>query len=197
MKIADVEDGWHDLKSFQEDWMGNVLHEHWICWMKSVPIYKTVKAVFKIISETCQTEAQFCQKFIYSKERKLAGPTPVLPVRVRGPALILKTGKVPQSAHNIKDPIAHPQASKHHVLTLQSQLDSRLRSLLAFWASPILLTPHWFCVHDSSLWPCHWRRNSRMCYIRPNCDWLTAIWQQIAVLPTCIHLGPFSVSYSE
>ena len=30
-------------------------------------------------------------KFIYGKEGKLAGPTQVLPVRVRGPALILKT----------------------------------------------------------------------------------------------------------
>ena len=31
-------------------------------------------------------------KFIYDKEGKLAGPTQILPVRVRGPALILKTG---------------------------------------------------------------------------------------------------------
>ena len=30
-------------------------------------------------------------KFIYDKEGKLAGPTQILPVRVRGPALILKT----------------------------------------------------------------------------------------------------------
>ena len=30
-------------------------------------------------------------KFIYGKEGKLAGPTQVLPVRVRGPALLLKT----------------------------------------------------------------------------------------------------------
>ena len=30
-------------------------------------------------------------KFIYGKQGKLAGLTPVLPVRVRGPALILKT----------------------------------------------------------------------------------------------------------
>ena len=30
-------------------------------------------------------------KFIYGKEGKLAGPTQVLAVRVRGPALILKT----------------------------------------------------------------------------------------------------------
>ena len=29
--------------------------------------------------------------FIYGKKRKLSGPTPVLLVRVRGPALILKT----------------------------------------------------------------------------------------------------------
>ena len=31
-------------------------------------------------------------KFIYDKEGKLAGPTQILPVGVRGPALILKTG---------------------------------------------------------------------------------------------------------
>ena len=31
------------------------------------------------------------QKFIYAKEGKLAGPTQILPVRIRGPALILKT----------------------------------------------------------------------------------------------------------
>ena len=30
-------------------------------------------------------------KFIYDKEGKLAGPTQILPVNVRGPALILKT----------------------------------------------------------------------------------------------------------
>ena len=50
--------------------------------------------VFKIRSETCRTEAQFCQNlyiFIYDKEGKLAGPTQILPVNVRGPALILKT----------------------------------------------------------------------------------------------------------
>ena len=38
---------------------------------------------------------QFCQNlyiFIYDKEGKLAGPTQILPVNVRGPALILKTG---------------------------------------------------------------------------------------------------------
>ena len=55
-----------------------------------------VKAVFKIRSETCRTEAQFCQNlyiFIYDKEGKLAGPTQILPVNVRGPALILKTVK--------------------------------------------------------------------------------------------------------
>ena len=47
-----------------------------------------------IRSETCRTEAQFCQNlyiFIYDKEGKLAGPTQILPVNVRGPALILKT----------------------------------------------------------------------------------------------------------
>ena len=32
-------------------------------------------------------------KFIYDKEGKLAGPNQILPVRVRGPALILKTVK--------------------------------------------------------------------------------------------------------
>ena len=31
-------------------------------------------------------------KFIYDKERKLAGLTQILPVRVRGSTLILKTG---------------------------------------------------------------------------------------------------------
>ena len=31
-------------------------------------------------------------KFVYDKEGKLAGPMQILPVRVRGPALILKTG---------------------------------------------------------------------------------------------------------
>ena len=54
-------------------------------------------AVFKIRSETCRTEAQFCQNlyiFIYDKEGKLAGPTQILPVNVRGPALILKTASV-------------------------------------------------------------------------------------------------------
>ena len=53
-----------------------------------------IPAVFKIRSETCRTEAQFCQNlyiFIYDKEGMLAGPTPILPVNVRGPALILKT----------------------------------------------------------------------------------------------------------
>ena len=30
-------------------------------------------------------------KFMYDKVGKLAGPTQILPVRVRGPALILKT----------------------------------------------------------------------------------------------------------
>ena len=33
----------------------------------------------------------FLPKFIYDKEGKLAGPTQILPVRVGGPALILKT----------------------------------------------------------------------------------------------------------
>ena len=50
--------------------------------------------VFKTRSETCRTEAQFCQNlyiFIYDKEGTLAGPTQILPVNVRGPALILKT----------------------------------------------------------------------------------------------------------
>ena len=54
-------------------------------------------AVFKIRSETCRTEAQFCQNlyiFIYDKEGKLAGPTQILPVNVRSPALILKTDDV-------------------------------------------------------------------------------------------------------
>ena len=33
-------------------------------------------------------------KFIYDKEGKFAGPTQISPVRVRGPALILKTGSL-------------------------------------------------------------------------------------------------------
>ena len=56
--------------------------------------YDLVVTVFKIRSETSRTEAQFCQNlyiFIYDKEGKLAGPTQILPVNVRGPALILKT----------------------------------------------------------------------------------------------------------
>ena len=58
--------------------------------------------VFKIRSETCRTEAQFCQNlyiFIYDKEGKLAGPTQILPVSVRGPALILKTAFLFISQH--------------------------------------------------------------------------------------------------
>ena len=54
----------------------------------------TLVTVFKIRSETCRTEAQFCQNlyiFIYDKEGKLAGPTQILPVNVRGPALYFKT----------------------------------------------------------------------------------------------------------
>ena len=39
-------------------------------------------------------------KFIYDKEGKLAGPTKILPVRVRGPALILKTGCGPTASMN-------------------------------------------------------------------------------------------------
>ena len=60
------------------------------------------EAVFKIRSETCRTKAQFCQNlyiFIYDKEGKLAGPTQILPVNVRGPALILKTGEVKGRGH--------------------------------------------------------------------------------------------------
>ena len=55
------------------------------------------ETVFKIRSETCRTEAQFCQNlyiFIYDKEGKLAGPTQILPVNIRGPALILKTEEI-------------------------------------------------------------------------------------------------------
>ena len=49
-------------------------------------------SVFKIWSETCKTKAQFCQNiYIVKNERKLAGLTQVLPVRVRIPLLILKT----------------------------------------------------------------------------------------------------------
>ena len=51
-------------------------------------------SVFKIRSETCRTEAQFCQNLYMikkKKEGKPAGPTQILPVNVRGPALILKT----------------------------------------------------------------------------------------------------------
>ena len=65
---------------------GRQVYVHWVCGSLSV---------FKIRSETCRTEAQFCQNlyiFIYDKEGKLAGPTQILPVNVRGPALILKTG---------------------------------------------------------------------------------------------------------
>ena len=45
-------------------------------------------AVFKIRSETCQTEAQFCQNLYMIKKE----PTQILSVRVHSPALILKTG---------------------------------------------------------------------------------------------------------
>ena len=51
-------------------------------------------AVFKIRSETCRTEAQFCENLYMIKKESLpnlAGPTQILPVNVRGPALILKT----------------------------------------------------------------------------------------------------------
>ena len=50
--------------------------------------------VFKIRSETCWTEAQFCENLYMIKKESLpnlAGPTQILPVNVRGPALILKT----------------------------------------------------------------------------------------------------------
>ena len=50
--------------------------------------------VFKIRSETCQTEARFCENLYMIKKESLpnlAGPTQILPVNVRGPALILKT----------------------------------------------------------------------------------------------------------
>ena len=53
-----------------------------------------VIAVFKIRSETCRTEAQFCENLYMIKKESLpnlAGPTQILPVNVRGPALILKT----------------------------------------------------------------------------------------------------------
>ena len=51
-------------------------------------------AVFKIRSETCRTEARFCENLYMIKKESLpnlAGPTQILPVNVRGPALILKT----------------------------------------------------------------------------------------------------------
>ena len=54
-------------------------------------------AVFKIRSETCRTEAQFCENLYMIKKESLpnlAGPTQILPVNVRGPALILKTDTV-------------------------------------------------------------------------------------------------------
>ena len=57
-----------------------------------VPTVST--AVFKIRSETCRTEAQFCENLYMIKKESLpnlAGPTQILPVNVRGPALILKT----------------------------------------------------------------------------------------------------------
>ena len=50
-----------------------------------------IYTVFKIRSETCRTENTIFPKFIYDKEGKCAGPTQILPVRVCGPALILKT----------------------------------------------------------------------------------------------------------
>ena len=51
-------------------------------------------AVFKIRSATCRTEAQFCENLYMIKKESLpnlAGPTQILPVNVRGLALILKT----------------------------------------------------------------------------------------------------------
>ena len=50
--------------------------------------------VFKIRSETCRTEARFCENLYMIKKESLpnlAGPTQILPVNVRCPALILKT----------------------------------------------------------------------------------------------------------
>ena len=73
------------------------------CWKDEKPLSEPMMVrflthtVFKIRSETCRTEAQFCQNlyiFIYDKEGKLAGPTQILPVNVRGPALILKTAHI-------------------------------------------------------------------------------------------------------
>ena len=53
--------------------------------------------VFKIRSETCRTEAQFCENLYMIKKESLpnlAGPTQILLVNVRGPALILKTDDI-------------------------------------------------------------------------------------------------------
>ena len=48
-------------------------------------------AVFKIRSETCRTDAQFCQNLYMIKKDSLPDRPKILPVRVHGPALILKT----------------------------------------------------------------------------------------------------------
>ena len=56
--------------------------------------YLDTYPVFKIRSETCRTEARFCENLYMIKKESLpnlAGPTQILPVNVRGPALILKT----------------------------------------------------------------------------------------------------------
>ena len=66
---------------------------------RHIALYATT--VFKIRSETCRTKAQFLPKFIYDSEGKLAGPTQILPVRVCGPALVLKTATTMPQRHDI------------------------------------------------------------------------------------------------
>ena len=70
----------------------NIAH---IFFQLSVAVYDFMKsAVFKIRSETCQTEKQFCQNLYVIKNESLPDRPKFCRSVVRGPAIILKTESV-------------------------------------------------------------------------------------------------------
>ena len=86
--------------------------------------------VLKIRSETCRTEAQFCQNLYMVKKASLPE---VLPVRVCGPGLILKTDSI--SLFYI---IFGEITSVSHIIESSNQSDTKPNLVSKFWLSTLV-----------------------------------------------------------